>query len=89
MLPVVVGEKMTLQHIVLYSVVVTGVSFLLVPVVPMGPVYTVTAAVLGVLLIVGAERLRRNATHPMTYFGFTNLYLAGVFLAMAVDTLVG
>lgn len=89
MLPVVVGEKMTLQHIVLYSIVVAGVSLLLGPVVPMGFIYTTTAIVLGVMLIVGAERLRRRATHPMTYFGFTNLYLAGVFLAMAVDTLLG
>jgi protoheme IX farnesyltransferase len=88
MLPVVVGEKVTLQQILLYSIVVSGVSLLLVPVVPTGVIYSVVAVVLGALLIVGAERLRRNRTHPMTYFGFTNLYLAGVFLAMAVDTLV-
>lgn len=89
MLPVVVGKKATLRQIVLYSVVVAGVSLFLVPAVPLGVIYALAALILGGMLIVGAERLRRGQTHPMTYFGFTNLYLAGVFVAMAVDTLVG
>ena len=88
MLPVVAGERATLDQIVVYSVVVAGVSLLLVPVVPMGLIYIASAAVLGGALLYGAVRLRQEPDKAMRYFGYTNVYLAGVFIAMAVDRLV-
>ncbi len=46
------------------------------------------AVVLGVALVVAAFRLRRLPSEAMRFFGWTNLYLAGIFLSMAVDVLV-
>ena len=86
MLPVVVGRKPTLDHIALYSLVTAGVSLLLAP--WMGWIYLSAAVVLGAVLIGGAMRLRSHPQEAMRYFTATNVYLAGLFLAIAVDGLV-
>ena len=86
MLPVVVGRDRTLVHIALYSVVTAGVSLLLVP--WMGWIYAVSAVGLGSVLIAGAFVLRLRPEQAMRYFTVTNVYLAGLFLAIAVDVLV-
>ena len=85
MLPGVVGVKMTADHIFLHSFVTVGVALLLVPWI--GWIYLVTVVVLGAWLIAGANRLRSNQDKAMRYFTATNGYLAGVFLAIAVDVL--
>lgn len=90
MLPAVVGEQDTLDHILRYSVVTVGVSLLLVPAAPLGWVYLVAAALLGMMLMQRAASLRGHSHGAMNYFTFTNIYLAGVFVAMALDVaLVG
>jgi protoheme IX farnesyltransferase len=88
MMPVVVGVERTLDHIVRYSMLVAGVSLLPYTVGVVGLFYLSVAVVLGIALVVAALRLRRLPTEAMRFFGWTNLYLAGVFLAMAVDVLV-
>ena len=88
MLPVVAGQPATLDQIFLYSLVVAGVSLLLIPAVPMGLIYVAAAVTLGLILIYGAVRLKQEPDKAMRYFGYTNVYLAGVFVAMAVDRLV-
>jgi protoheme IX farnesyltransferase len=86
MLPGVVGVKMTADHILLHSFVTVGVSLLLIPWI--GWIYLVTVAALGAWLIFGANRLRSDQDRAMNFFTATNGYLAGVFLAIAVDALV-
>ena len=86
MLPGMVGVSMTTDHILLYSIVTVGVSLLLVPWV--GWIYVAAAVVLGTWLIGGAVHLRANHEVAMRYFTATNGYLAGVFLAVAIDVLV-
>jgi len=86
MLPGVVGTSMTTDHILLYSFVTVGVSLLLVPWV--GWLYLAAVVVLGTWLITGAFHLRANPDMAMRYFTATNGYLAGVFLALAIDVLV-
>jgi protoheme IX farnesyltransferase len=86
MLPSIVGTAMTTDHIVLYSLVTVGVSLLLVPWV--GWIYLAAVVVLGAWLIAGAFHLRANSGMAMRYFTATNGYLAGVFLAVAIDVLV-
>lgn len=86
MLPAVVGVSMTTNHILLYSIVTVGVSLLLVPWV--GWIYVAAAVLLGTWLIGGAVHLRANPEMAMRYFAATNGYLAGVFLAVAIDVLV-
>jgi len=88
MLPVVAGVGVTLDRILLYGILVVGATFALVPVAAMGPLYLVTAALLGGYLLVGAVRLRRDPRRAMRFFGATNVYLAGIFLAMAADRLL-
>ncbi|HHC08222.1 MAG TPA: protoheme IX farnesyltransferase [Actinobacteria bacterium] len=88
MLPVVVGREPTLRQILAYSVVVVGLSLLLVPAAGLGLVYLLVAGPLGVVLVGWAGRLLRRPGEAMRFFGFTNLYLAAVFVAMAVDRLV-
>ena len=88
MMPVVVGVERTLDHIVRYSMLVAGVSLLPYTVGVVGFLYLSVAVVLGVALVVAALRLRRLPSEAMRFFGWTNLYLAGIFLAMAVDVLV-
>ena len=77
---------MTTDHILLYSFVTVGVSLLLVPWV--GWIYLAAVVVLGTWLIAGAVHLRANPDMAMRYFTATNGYLAGVFLAIAIDVLV-
>ena len=88
MLPVVVGERSTLDLILWYSVVAVGVSLLLVPAAGLGWIYAVVAVAVGAGLVVYANRLRGNRSVAMRYFGFTNVYLAAVFLAMLIDRVV-
>lgn len=88
MLPVVVGERTTLDHIYLYSYVLVGVSLLLYPTGAVSGLYAVAAVLLGVLFIAGASRLRRRPALAMTFFGYSNLYLAGLFGALALDGVV-
>jgi protoheme IX farnesyltransferase len=88
MMPVVVGVERTLDHIVRYSMLVAGVSLLPYTVGVVGLLYLSVAVALGVGLVVAALRLRRMPAEAMRFFGWANLYLAGIFLAMAVDVLL-
>ena len=88
MLPVVVGLRPTLDHIFWYTVSLVGGSLLLYPTGAVGELYLVVAALLGVWLIAGAAGLRRQPSQAMRFFGFSNLYLALIFGAIALDVLL-
>lgn len=87
MLSVVAGDEVTFRQIFWYSVVTVGVSLMLIPVAGLGWIYVVVTIVLSLWLLTAAFRLQSDRTRAMGFFGFSNLYLAGVFLAMATDTL--
>jgi protoheme IX farnesyltransferase len=90
MLPVVRGERATTRQIVLYSLVLVAAS--LTPVLwgTLGLVYLVAAVALGVAFLWLALDLRRRTTprHASVLFHYSLLYLALLFVAMAVDPLV-
>jgi protoheme IX farnesyltransferase len=90
MLPVARGIEAATKHIFAYSWVVVAVSFTLGLTTPVGPLYLVVAAVMGVMFIGGAWQLLRNPdpTRAIRFFGFSNIYLAALFVTIAVDTLV-
>lgn len=88
MLPVVAGERPTFDLIVWYSLVTVGMSLLLVPVAGLGWIYALVAVVAAVGMVGYALPLRTDRSRSMRYFGFTNVYLAAVFLAMLVDRVV-
>jgi heme o synthase len=92
MLPVVRGERETARSITLYSVVLVAVTLLPVLGRTLGPLYLVSAAVLGTAFIGLALALQRQTTptRARRLFSYSLAYLALLFVAMAVDpVLVG
>lgn len=88
MMPVIAGETATFDLILWYSAVTVGVTLLLIPVGGLGWIYALTAVVLAIGLIASATTLRADRSKAMRFFGFTNVYLASIFLAMMVDRTV-
>ncbi len=94
MLPVVATPAVVASRIVAYSWAMVATSLLLVaPVGPSGPVYGVSALLLGAAFLREAHLLKarvRSGTDasPMRLFHWSITYLALLFLAVAVDALL-
>ncbi|MDJ0496260.1 MAG: heme o synthase [Acidimicrobiia bacterium] len=88
MLPVVVGEKRAIDHMLAYTVVLVGATLLLYATGPVGWLYLSVAAVAGVAFLAGTWMLRDHPEAAMKYFGYSNVYLSVIFIAIAGDVLV-
>ena len=90
MLPVVTSFATTARRIVLYTLVLWGVSILFWPVGDMGDVYLAAAIVLGGVFTWHATQLARQGTpeRAMRLFGWSITYVTLLFGAMAVDQLL-
>jgi protoheme IX farnesyltransferase len=90
MLPVVAGDEATVRQILVYSVVLVGVSLLLWPVARTGLIYPASAIALGGAFLTRAMHLRtrRTTAAAMSLFRFSIAYLALLFGAVALDALV-
>jgi len=90
MLPVVRGDRATARQIVLYSLALVGVTLLPWAWGGAGPLYVVCALGLGAVFVWFAERLRRDTTprRAMLLFHYSLLYLALLFVALAVDAVI-
>jgi protoheme IX farnesyltransferase len=90
MLPVVRGERETARQIVLYSLVLVAATMLPFAWGTLGVAYLAAALVLGALFLRLALRLRRETSpaRASALFHFSLLYLALLFIAMAVDPLL-
>ena len=91
MLPVAKGIPTAVRQIVAYSVVVVAITFTLpLTTDAVGALYLVVAAVLGALFVAQAIRLACDPTpaQAIRLFTFSNTYLALLFAAVAVDTLL-
>ncbi|MGC5585721.1 heme o synthase [Ornithinimicrobium sp. W1665] len=96
MLPVVAEDVAVGRRIVAYAWVTVLTSLVLVPVAPMGWIYTVVAVVSGALFVVESHRLlgraRRGVAGPalgaMRLFHYSISYLTLLFLGVAVDPLI-
>jgi heme o synthase len=94
MLAVVRGRTVVGLQVVLYAWATVACSLLLVPVAPMGLVYTVTAAASGAWFLYESHQLYtraiRNDTDvkPMRVFHASITYLTLVFLAVGLDPLL-
>ncbi len=90
MLPVVTSFAVTARRIVLYTLVLWGVSILLWPVADMGDVYLAASIVLGGVFTWHATQLARQGTpeRAMRLFGWSITYVTLLFGAMAVDQLL-
>jgi protoheme IX farnesyltransferase len=94
MLPVVATPAVVASRIVAYSWAMVLTSLLLVaPLGPSGPVYGVSASLLGAAFLREAHLLHRRVGRgedaaPMRLFHWSITYLALLFLAVAVDALL-
>lgn len=88
MLPVVVGRRGTLARVFGYTVALVVVSLLLHPTGEMGLTYLLAAVALGAWIVAAAWRLRSRPGETMWFFGFSNLYLSLLFLAIAIDRVI-
>jgi protoheme IX farnesyltransferase len=90
MLPVVADDRSTVRQMVAYSVVVLGLSLAVAVTASLGPIYWVTAAVLGGAFTWRCAALAKDASprRAMGVFTFSITYLTVVFVVMAVDVLV-
>lgn len=90
MLTVVRGRVTVGLQIVLYAWATFAATLLLIPIAPMGLIYTVVAFVIGIWFVVESHRLYSRALQhldpkPMRLFHFSNAYLSIIFVAVAVD----
>ncbi|MCH7835997.1 MAG: protoheme IX farnesyltransferase [Chloroflexi bacterium] len=91
MLPVVLGREETKRHILLHSLALVAVSLLLPVAGATGVIYLSAAIVLGGLFLFYAFRLwLSTSTRAATdLFRYSIIYLALLFVAVAVDGLAG
>lgn len=91
MLPVVAGPEETKRQILLYSLGLVAVSLALTPLGGAGFVYLGSAAILGGIFLHLAFRLWRDGStrSSAALFRYSILYLALLFGAIAIDSLLG
>ncbi|XVQ07858.1 heme o synthase [Spirillospora sp. CA-255316] len=95
MLPVVATERRVIVESLLYTWATVACSVLLWPVAGMSMVYGALALVLGAVFLLEGHRLLRAARagvtgvhlRPMRFFHLSNVYLALLFTAVALDPL--
>ena len=89
MLPVVVGPRETRVQVVLWTLVMVGVSLLPVVSGDAGTIYFISALVLGAIFfaLAAAALSERDLRFTRHTFKYSLLYLALLFLALVVDAL--
>ncbi|CAN5137053.1 heme o synthase [soil metagenome] len=93
MLAVVRGRAVVGLQTILYAWATVACSLLLIPVAPMGILYSVAALASGAWFIYETHRLystaiRHETVHPMRVFHASITYLTILFLAVAIDPLL-
>ena len=90
MLPVVVSLRDTCVRILVYTVLVCGLTFVLAPVAELGWIYLVIAAVADVAFLGMAVAVLRDPTtaKAMRLFTFSITWVTVLFAGMALDQLV-
>ncbi len=93
MLSVVREQAVVGIQVVLYAWATVVMSLMLIPVAPMGAVYSAMALVVGGWFIIESHRLYGRAaaglpTAPMRVFHVSNTYLTLLFVAIAIDPLL-
>ncbi len=90
MLPVVKGMEVATRQIFWYSIIVFVTSMAMYPVSDVGWIYGVVTGLTGLWFVWKSIGLRQDPTpeKAMSFFTYSNTYLALVFAAIALDTLV-
>jgi protoheme IX farnesyltransferase len=87
MLPVTHGRRYTQLQVLLYTLILFGVSLLPYAIRMSGAIYLVVAIVLGAVFLSYALRLYRSYSDRLAQqtFGYSIVYLAALFAALLVD----
>ena len=87
MLPITHGDRYTRLHILLYTIILFGVSFLPFATKMFWPLYLIGAICLGVGFLYWAVQLmlNKNDDAPMQTFKYSIIYLMVLFLIMLLD----
>ena len=90
MLPVVHGVELTTRRIAAYATITVALTFAMTLTGDVGRIYAVAVLVLGAIFVTRAFALVREPTpaRAIQFFGWSNVYLMLVFVAVAVDALV-
>jgi protoheme IX farnesyltransferase len=90
MLPSITTTEVTARRMIGYTVVLWALTLLFAPVAGMGPLYVVSAIVLGAIFMgLAVNVLRQQTTRSaMQLFGFSITYLTLLFGLMAADELL-
>jgi protoheme IX farnesyltransferase len=90
MLPVVRGVAATARQILLYSIVLVGLTLLFAVVAGMGALYLAGALALGGAFLYQAVAMWREGTErrAIALYRYSTTYLAALFLLIALDVLV-
>jgi len=93
MLPVVAKNEVVGRQIILYAWAYFASTLLLIPVAPMGWIYTAVAVVTGLWFSYESHRLYNEAKrgipkNPMKLFHLSITHLTLLFLAVAIDPLL-
>jgi protoheme IX farnesyltransferase len=90
MLPVVRGDSETARQVLLYTLLLVGVTLVPFATGTFGVVYLAAAVALGAQFLRLALRLRRSPARPQAagLFHYSLAYLALLFVAMAIDPMV-
>ena len=88
MLPTQESKKRTTIFIGVYSCATVITSILLAPILQLGITYLVLALIFGVYLMYKSYGLYIDKVKPISYFIFSNTYLAAIFLSMVGDIFI-
>jgi protoheme IX farnesyltransferase len=85
-----VSTRETAVRMLYYTVVLIGLSIAFAPVADMGPIYLVSAILLGLVFLALSYKVLRDqdTRSAMQLFGYSITYITLLFGAMAVDQLV-
>ncbi len=90
MLPVVKGEGAARTQIMVYTILLVGTTLLLPLIRATGTLFTVSAMILGILLIAAAWRVWKIPGNKVAWsmYRWSSMYLAFIFLALIIDAVV-
>ena len=88
MLPTQESKKRTAIFIGVYSCATVITSILLAPILQLGITYLVLALLFGIYLMYKSYGLYVDKVKPISYFIFSNTYLAVIFLSMVGDIFI-
>ena len=88
MLPTQESYKRTSIFIGIYSCATVLTSLLLAPILQLGMVYLLLSLIFGLYLMYKSYQLYKKQIKAISYFVFSNTYLAVIFLSMVADIFI-